>query len=413
MIVITRDDDGSREAPLLPKDGKARHPARRRPSPAFDLGIVFNNLRPVLRRSNADDVNTRVARARPGLRRTRGARAADGVRPRRCRRSRSAPRGPVVTELVDQPRRRREDGRRARRRAPFGDRLARHDRGDARRRGRRARACRGQPRRRVGRARPRSSRTTVRGSTGRSRSSPTILAIVADAQGAISTPRSRRCRRRSHALNRATTYGAWVNLNAVCINDICGAGFTSTSGRGATARQSLAAHPAREGRAMKPFRERNPIVVGLISVAVLVVLMLFAFSLNRFTFFRGVYVVEADFADAAGLTPENEVRVAGLKVGQGDVDRARPSPTRRRRRPRARRDGGRHAASSSAIATEAEIKLKTILGAKFVDIVPKGGAPFVGRGRRHPARAHADPVRALRGDEPHRRDRSASSTRRR
>ena len=67
---------------------------------------------------------------------------------------------------------------------------------------------------------------------------------------------------------------------------------------------------------MKPFRERSPITVGLVSVAVLVVLMGFAFSLNRFTFFRGVYDVSADFADAAGLTPENEVRVAGLKVGK-------------------------------------------------------------------------------------------------
>ena len=67
---------------------------------------------------------------------------------------------------------------------------------------------------------------------------------------------------------------------------------------------------------MKPFRERNPIVVGLVSVAVLTVMMLFAFSLNRFTFIRRVHSVSADFADAAGLTSDNEVRVAGLKVGK-------------------------------------------------------------------------------------------------
>jgi phospholipid/cholesterol/gamma-HCH transport system substrate-binding protein len=126
---------------------------------------------------------------------------------------------------------------------------------------------------------------------------------------------------------------------------------------------------------MKPFRERNPIVVGLISVAVLTVLMGFAFSLNRFTFFRGVYDVEADFADAAGLTPENEVRVAGLKVGKvksvglaqardGIVDRVRVVM---------------EIDSDIELGdlTEAEIKLKTILGQKFVDVVPKGDAPFV------------------------------------
>ena len=40
---------------------------------------------------------------------------------------------------------------------------------------------------------------------------------------------SGRCRRPRYALNRATTYGTWVNLNGVCINDICGSGFESKS----------------------------------------------------------------------------------------------------------------------------------------------------------------------------------------
>jgi hypothetical protein len=31
------------------------------------------------------------------------------------------------------------------------------------------------------------------------------------------------------ALDRATTYGEWANLNGVCINGICGAGFSSNS----------------------------------------------------------------------------------------------------------------------------------------------------------------------------------------
>ena len=34
--------------------------------------------------------------------------------------------------------------------------------------------------------------------------------------------------------------------------------------------------------------------------------------------------------------------------------------------------------------SEAEIKLKTILGAKFVDIIPSGNAPLIGGGRRIP-----------------------------
>jgi phospholipid/cholesterol/gamma-HCH transport system substrate-binding protein len=127
---------------------------------------------------------------------------------------------------------------------------------------------------------------------------------------------------------------------------------------------------------MKPFRERNPILVGVISVGVLTVLMAFAFSLNRFTFFRGVYEVSADFEDAAGLTPENEVRVAGLKVGKvKSIELAVPDQRDVVDRVRIVMEIGSDIELGDA--SEAEIKLKTILGQKFVDIAPKGGAPFV------------------------------------
>jgi phospholipid/cholesterol/gamma-HCH transport system substrate-binding protein len=128
---------------------------------------------------------------------------------------------------------------------------------------------------------------------------------------------------------------------------------------------------------VKPFRERNPIVVGAFSVAVLSVLMLFAFSLNRFTFLRGVYVIEADFADAAGLVPENEVRVAGLKVGKvRSVELSGRGGTADATRDRVRVSMEISNGVDLGSASEAEIKLKTLLGAKFVDVLPKGGAPY-------------------------------------
>jgi phospholipid/cholesterol/gamma-HCH transport system substrate-binding protein len=139
---------------------------------------------------------------------------------------------------------------------------------------------------------------------------------------------------------------------------------------------------------VKPFRERNPILVGLISVAVLTVAMLFAFSLNRFTFLRGVYIVEADFADAAGLTAENEVRVAGLKVGKvRSVELASSEGTSSEGATVFDRVRVAMEISSGVDLgnrTEAEIKLKTILGSKFVDIAPGGRAPFVRAGERIP-----------------------------
>ena len=132
-----------------------------------------------------------------------------------------------------------------------------------------------------------------------------------------------------------------------------------------------------------PFRERNPITVGIVSVAVLAVATIFAFSLNRFPFLRGVYTIQADFADAAGLTVENEVRVAGLKVGKVrsiELTNADGSNVEDRVRVEMEIASG----TDLGNASEAEIKLKTILGAKFIDIIPRGNAPYIRGGRRIP-----------------------------
>lgn len=135
---------------------------------------------------------------------------------------------------------------------------------------------------------------------------------------------------------------------------------------------------------IKPFRERNAIAVGAVSVAVLALLMLFAFSLDRLTFLRGVHVIEADFADAAGLIPENEVRVAGLKVGKVRSIELASSSGAGRVRDRVRVSMEIQDDVDLGRASEAEIKLKTLLGAKFVDIMPKGGAPYLEPGDRIP-----------------------------
>lgn len=127
---------------------------------------------------------------------------------------------------------------------------------------------------------------------------------------------------------------------------------------------------------MKPFRERSAIAVGLVSVAVLTVLTLFAFSINRFSFITQVYLVEADFADASGLTPENEVRVAGLKVGKVR------SVTLAGDRVRVKMEVKRNVRLGDA--STAEIKLKTLLGSKFVAVTPRGGEPHLGEGGRIP-----------------------------
>ena len=123
---------------------------------------------------------------------------------------------------------------------------------------------------------------------------------------------------------------------------------------------------------IKNFRERSPVLVGIISLLAITAATTFAFFVDRIPALKQAYEVKAEFKDAAGLSTENQVRVAGIKVGTvADIEL----------------DGDRVVATieidngieipSNAFA---EIKLATLLGTKFVDIESKGGEPFLEHG---------------------------------
>jgi phospholipid/cholesterol/gamma-HCH transport system substrate-binding protein len=65
---------------------------------------------------------------------------------------------------------------------------------------------------------------------------------------------------------------------------------------------------------VKAFTERNPKVVGLTAIIVMTVGVLAILFLNRSLFNSG-YTVEAQFANAAGITKGTDVMVAGVNVG--------------------------------------------------------------------------------------------------
>ncbi|MDQ3963794.1 MAG: MCE family protein [Actinomycetota bacterium] len=124
--------------------------------------------------------------------------------------------------------------------------------------------------------------------------------------------------------------------------------------------------------AIKNFRERSPIVIGLISILAIAVGTVFAFSIDKFPALKQAYDVQAEFKDAAGLKAENQVRVAGIKVGTvSNIELAgdRVLVTMEI-------DNGIQIPNDAF----AEIKLATILGTKFVDIDAKGGAPYLEAG---------------------------------
>ena len=134
---------------------------------------------------------------------------------------------------------------------------------------------------------------------------------------------------------------------------------------------------------VKNFRERSPFLIGIMSIIGITIGMVLAFSIDKLPFIKQAYEVTADFANAAGLNAENQVRVAGIKVGTVQDMELK----------------GDHVEVTMEIENGieipndafAEIKLATILGTKFVEIQGEGGEPFLEDGDHIPLSRTAVP----------------------
>jgi len=127
---------------------------------------------------------------------------------------------------------------------------------------------------------------------------------------------------------------------------------------------------------MTSFRERNQVVVGIVSIVVLALVFLLAFDFKKLPFISHTYSITAEFADAAGLSPGSDVRIAGLKVGtvsHVELGKDRVIVTLSL--------GGGVTIPRDATAA---ISLKTILGTKSVVIDARGPAPYLRNGDRIP-----------------------------
>ena len=113
-----------------------------------------------------------------------------------------------------------------------------------------------------------------------------------------------------------------------------------------------------------PFRERNPVVVGALSLAVLAALVLAAFRADDLPLIGGGDTYHAAFSEAGGLKANDEVRVAGVRVGKVesvDLDGDQVQVT-------FKIDRGVDIGKD----TGAAIKVKTLLGAMFLALEPAG-----------------------------------------
>jgi phospholipid/cholesterol/gamma-HCH transport system substrate-binding protein len=115
--------------------------------------------------------------------------------------------------------------------------------------------------------------------------------------------------------------------------------------------------------AMKPLRERNPIIVAIVGLVILAGIGLLTFDSANLPIIGGGTTYTAYFAEDAGLQAGNEVRVAGVIVGQVTGISLAGNKVAVTFRVKNAWVGNQ---------TTAAIKIKTLLGDKFLAIDPEG-----------------------------------------
>ena len=116
---------------------------------------------------------------------------------------------------------------------------------------------------------------------------------------------------------------------------------------------------------MKPFRERNPVVVGAVSLTAILLMILAAFKADELPLIGGGDVYYAAFSEAGGLRANDEVRIAGVRVGKVEKVELEGDHVQVTFRLDKEADFGAD--------TAAAIKVKTLLGAMFLALEPAGG----------------------------------------
>jgi phospholipid/cholesterol/gamma-HCH transport system substrate-binding protein len=114
---------------------------------------------------------------------------------------------------------------------------------------------------------------------------------------------------------------------------------------------------------MTPFRERNPVIIGAVGLAVIAAMLLLAFNTDKIPMLGGRGHTAA-LSEAGGLEPGDDVRIAGVKVGKitsVDLEQAhvRVGFTVNR-------------STKLGDKTSAAVRIKTILGQKFLSLDPAG-----------------------------------------
>ncbi len=115
---------------------------------------------------------------------------------------------------------------------------------------------------------------------------------------------------------------------------------------------------------MIPFRERNPVIIGAVSLAVITMLILGAFRAQDLPLIGGGDTYYAAFSESGGLKANDEVRIAGVRVGK--VEKVELDGDHVKVTFRVKTD------SAFGARTAASIRIKTLLGAMYLALQPAG-----------------------------------------
>jgi len=115
---------------------------------------------------------------------------------------------------------------------------------------------------------------------------------------------------------------------------------------------------------IKPLAERNRLAVGATGIALIVAIVVAAFSYDRIPFIKGTSDYQAYFADAGGIKTGSDVRVSGLGVGRVSGIHLEGA--------KVRVDFTVHEGVELGDRTEAAIKTETVLGTKVLELTPRG-----------------------------------------
>lgn len=116
---------------------------------------------------------------------------------------------------------------------------------------------------------------------------------------------------------------------------------------------------------MKPFRERNPVIVGAVSLLVIAAILVGASQASRLPIIGGGAKYAAEFTEVGGLKKGDDIRLAGVRVGEVAGLELHGDKVRVVFRMKKDRD-------RLGTQTGASVRIKSLLGRMYVRLEPAG-----------------------------------------